>query len=161
MSYFYAIDNGIYEFDIALETSNYNYPLLNAEQVSFHKANLTASVSEVLNLTLVVNPDVPTTKTPIILNSLVIDGNEGEYYICKINTPQGFEITNIKDEINYTFLIQNTFTDTITIILPTSTDDIKSTNTITISPNNFREIGMVQNLEKKRIWVYSEEMFNS
>ena len=159
---YYIIDNAIYGFEETFDSKNYNYEKLNIEQCDFYEKNPNASVSEVVNMKLKDVVDIPiSTTSPIILESLKIDGSLGEYFICKLTNSGGFEITNIQDSLNYTFLIQNTTQSTLTIFLPSSENDIKSTNTLTIGVGKFREVGMVQNLEKNRIWVYSEELFNS
>jgi hypothetical protein len=52
MKHYYIIKNRITDFNYELNPLEFNYQKLTSEQVDFYLANLTASINEVLNLTL-------------------------------------------------------------------------------------------------------------
>jgi hypothetical protein len=83
MKHYYIIKNRITDFNYELNPAEFNYQKLTSEQVDFYLANKTASINEVLNLTL----NVP---TPFVL---------ADYKEQCIN-----ELSNLSIEIRQSFL---------------------------------------------------------
>lgn len=65
-----------------------------------------------------------TSTNPMVYKTLTgnlnINGSEGTFFYCNLNTNQTFQFSNLVDKTEYIFVIENTGTNTIFTVIPTA-----------------------------------------